>query len=276
MADRDNAPGGLVVPGDSPSSDSTVLPATIVSAFEPHMSKTPRYGTATSAYGPPEWRAYPWLSSRIVTVVVATGIVLMIAATIVVGIVVMPIVDASKPSEDLDTVVPAGWMEISVVGGTGTISIDPTWLEVSESADGAQLERRARAVNDDDIVLHGVWEARDTASDHGVRLTVWSTSVAADRFLSNYAARSASHAMAIGANYDTVDTERYFNTTSGERGFLIERKSTSSSGPARTAVASLFVGKGQLTIFMEEFRQVGHGIETLETVLNSLVILPAA
>lgn len=214
-------------------------------------------------------------TSVVVIASVVGGLALLALFGWLLGAVVPAIVAAASgagDSRELTAAAPAPGVELQVMGGRGTITVDPAWEDISAISGTDAIEAQIVAETGIDSEVAGAWLLGGDLVDGGVSLLAYSAGDVGGPTASRIEALAFLRSSTAGIDDVVVTSEGAVTTATGVDGYVIEYGFPLYGIQVTNAIGVVVEGSSVMIVSTSGSEELGSGVGDLEAVLNSLQI----
>ncbi|MDN4477998.1 DUF2510 domain-containing protein [Demequina sp. SYSU T00039] len=175
-------------------------------------------------------------------------------------------------SRALTAAAPATGVEVPVMGGRGTITLDPSWEDISEVSGTDAMEAQIVEETGIDSQVAGAWLLAGDLVDGGVALLAYSAGDVGGPSAPRIEAHAFLQSSTAGIDDVVVTSEGAVTTAAGLDGYIIEYGFPLYGIQLTNAIGVVVEGSSVMIVSTNGNDELGSGVAELESVLNSLTL----
>lgn len=180
--------------------------------------------------------------------------------------------DGLRNAPPLGTTVPAGWTTASIIEGTGTMAIDPSWQDISDYYGSDELEAQSLELTGVDINVDGAWLIGGDLETGGVGLFAYSVLDTGGPTAPHIEALAFQQSSTRGIDGVEITAARTVTNASGLPVYILEYEFPQYDQTVTEAVGVVAEDERQLLVYVTGSETRGTGLEELEIVLDSATL----
>ncbi|WP_062517043.1 DUF2510 domain-containing protein [Demequina gelatinilytica] len=178
----------------------------------------------------------------------------------------------SEGGQTLEAPVSTTWTAMPILDGGGSVAYDPSWQDISDVIGADLIESQAADQMGGELFVDGAWLVSGDLVNGGVSAVAISVPDVGGPSSARLEALAFVSNATAGVEDVEITAQRAVTTTRGLGGYIIEFGFPMYGLQIQNTVGVIVDGRSQVLIYTNGSDTLGSGVDTLESLLNSVEV----